>query len=137
MIKLLSLCFIVIVAGFVIPASAQEKQALRPVQTIPLPGVKGRLDHMGIDLEKKRLFVAAVTNNSLEVVDLTGGKVTNSLTGFNDTQDALFLGGDFNKLYVSSLDGHLKVFQGETFQLVQDFNLHPGPHPISYNPTTH
>jgi hypothetical protein len=125
MSKLLSLCCIVIVAGFAISAHAQEKQALRLVRTIPLPGVKGRLDHMGVDLEKKRLFVAAAGNNSLEVVDLTGGKVTNSLTGFVDTQDALFLGGDFNKLYVSSLDGHLRVFQGETFRLVQDFKIEP------------
>jgi len=107
--KLLAVCLIVLLAGFASEASAQEKQALRLVQTIPLPGVKGRLDHMGVDLEKNRLFVAAVANNSLEVVDLTGGKVIKSLAGFKDTQDALFLGGDFNKLYVSSLDGHVRV----------------------------
>jgi len=40
------------VAGFAIQTSAQEKQALRLVQRIPLPGVTGRLDHMGVDLEK-------------------------------------------------------------------------------------
>jgi hypothetical protein len=73
---------------------------------------------MGIDLDNKRLFVAATDNSTLEVVDLTSGKVNKSLTGFKDTQDAVFLGGDFNKLYVSSLDGHLRVFQGETFRLV-------------------
>ncbi len=54
MTKLLAACLIAILAGFAIPISAQEKPALRLVQTIPLPGVKGRLDHMGIDLEKKR-----------------------------------------------------------------------------------
>lgn len=59
---------------------------------------------MGIDLQQKRLFVAAAANNSLEVVELTGGKVTQSLSGSNDTQDTLFLGGDFNELYMSSLD---------------------------------
>jgi WD40 repeat protein len=82
---------------------------------------------MGVDLEKKRLFVAATGNNTLEVVDLTGGKVLKSLAGFKDTQDALFLGGDFNKLYVSSLDGHVRVFQGETFWLVHDFKVEPDP----------
>src|SRR3979409_1527706 len=115
MTKLFAVCFITLIAGSVIQTSAQEKQALRLVQTIPLPGVTGRLDHMGVDLERKRLFVAAVTNNTLEVVDLSGAQVTNSLTGFKDTQDALYSGGDFNKLYVSSLDGHVRVFQGETF----------------------
>ena len=104
MTKLLAVCFITLFAGFAIQTFAQEKQALRLVQTIPLPGVKGRLDHMGVDLEKKRLFVAAVTNNSLEVVDLTDGKVTKTLGGFKDTQDALFLGGDsINCMYPASM----------------------------------
>jgi len=122
-------------AGSTVPTFAQEKQQpLRLTQTIPLPRVKGRLDHMGVDLEKKRLFVAAVTNNTLEVVDLTGGKVINSLAGFRDTQDALFLGGDFNKLYVTSLDGHVRVFQGDTFRLVQDFKVEAGPNRLFYDP---
>jgi hypothetical protein len=125
MTKFLSACCLAMIVGFAGPASAQEKQAFKLVQTIPLPGVRGRLDHMGVDLEKKRLFVAASDNNTLEVVDLTGGKVTKSLTGFKDTQDALFLGGNFNKLYVSSLDGHVRVFQGESFWLVQDSRSSP------------
>jgi len=90
MTKLLAIFWIATYACLGDQISAHEKQALRLVQTIPLPGVNGRLDHMGIDLEKKRLFVAAVANNTLEVVDLTGGKVINSLGGFKDTQDALF-----------------------------------------------
>jgi hypothetical protein len=37
MSKILSPCFMVISAGFAIPTTAQEKQTLRLVQTIPLP----------------------------------------------------------------------------------------------------
>jgi len=95
------------------------------VQTIPLPGITGRLDHMGVDLERKRLFVAAVANNALEVVGLTDGKVIKSLGGLKETQDAQFLGGDFNKLYVSSLDGHVRVFQGS--QSGKEIQSLPGP----------
>jgi len=136
MTRVIAFCFIAMSAGFAIQASGQDKQALRPVQTIPLPGVTGRLDHMGVDLEKKRLSVAAVANNTLEVVDLADGKVIKSLAGFKDTQDALFLGGDFNKLYVSSLDGHVRVFQGESFWLVQDFKIEPDPNRLFYDPAT-
>jgi hypothetical protein len=138
MTNLLAMCFcIAMFAGFAVPAAAQEQQQpLRLTQTIPLPGVKGRLDHVGVDLEKKRLFVAAVTNNTLEVVDLAGGKVIDSLAGLKDTQDALFLGGDFNKLYVTSLDGHVRVFQGDTFRLVQDFKVAAGPNRLFYDPAT-
>ena len=136
MTKRLAICSTALFASLALLTSGQEKQALWLVQTIPLPGVKGRLDHMGVDLDKKRLFVAAVANNTLEVVDLTAGKVINSLAGFKDTQDALFLGGDFNKLYVSSLDGHVRVFQGESFWLVQDFKIEPDPNRLLYDPTT-
>ena len=115
----------------------EEGQTLKLMQTIPLPGVVGRLDHMGVDLGQKRLFVAAVDNNSLEVVDLARQKVIKSLNGFKDTQDALFLGGDFNKLFVSSLDGHLRVFQGETFRLVHDFKIEPDPNRLFYDAATH
>jgi hypothetical protein len=138
MTNLLAMCFcIAIFAGFAVPTTAQEQQQpLRLTQTVPLPRVNGRLDHVGVDLEKKRLFVAAVTNNTLEVVDLTGGEVINSLAGFKDTQDALFLGGDFNKLYVTSLDGHVRVFQGDTFRLVQDFKVEAGPNRFFYDPAS-
>jgi len=98
MIKPLALFFIALPAGVATQVFAQEKQTLRLVETIALSGVQGRLDHMGVDLEKKRLFVAVVANNTLEVVDLGGGKVIGSLAGFKDTQDGLFPGGDFNKL---------------------------------------
>ena len=76
-----------------IPAHGQDKPTLRLVQTIPLPGVSGRLDHVAVDLEKKRLFVAAVANGTLEVLDLDTGKAINSISGIENTQDALFLGG--------------------------------------------
>src|SRR5258708_1088680 len=136
MTKLFAVCFITLTAGSAIQTSAQEKEGVRVVQKIPLAGVTGRLDHMGVDLEMKRLFVAAVANNTLEVVDLTGGKVIKSLAGFKDTQDALFLGGDFNKLYVSSLDGHVRVFQGESFWPGGDFKIEPDPNRLFFDPAT-
>ena len=45
-------------------------------ETIPLGGVEGRIDHFGLDADGKRLFVSALGNDTVEVVDLTAGKVT-------------------------------------------------------------
>jgi hypothetical protein len=132
----IAICGIGVFALFATRAYAQEKQMLQLVQTISLPGVKGRLDHMGVDVEQKRLFLAAVDNQTLEVIDLAAGKVLKSLAGFKDTQDAVFLGGNFNKLYVSSLDGHLRIFQGETFNLVQDLKIEPDPNRLLCDPAT-
>jgi hypothetical protein len=134
--KPLAVCCLAVLSGFAVQTWAQEKQPLRLVQTIPLPAVTGRLDHMGIDLERKRLFVTAVTNNTLEVVDLNSGKAIKPITGLNYTQDALFVGGGVGKLYVSSLDGHVRVFQGDTFRPMQDFKLEPGPNRLFYNAAT-
>jgi hypothetical protein len=134
--RLITLCCVALLSAPLIPAFGQDKPALRLVQTIPLSGVSGRLDHMAVDLEKKRLFVAAVANGTLEVLDLDAGNVINSIPGVKDTQDALFLGGQFNKLYVSSLDGTVRIFQGESFRLIQALKVEPGPNRLLYDPAT-
>ena len=72
---LLTLCCVGLMSAPLSPAHGQDKPTLRLVQTIPLSGVSGRLDHMAVDLEKKRLFVAAVANGTLEVLDLDAEKV--------------------------------------------------------------
>jgi hypothetical protein len=46
------------------------------------------------------------------------------------------LGGDFNKLFVSSLDGHVRVFQSESFWLVQGLKMEPDPNRLFHDPTT-
>ena len=47
----------------------QDKLPLKLIQRIPMPNVKGRLDHFGVDLEGRRLFVAALGDdqNTVEV----------------------------------------------------------------------
>src|SRR6267154_4450970 len=57
---LIAFCSIAASALFATQACTQERQMLRLVQTLPLPGVKGRLDHMGVVVEQKRPFLAAV-----------------------------------------------------------------------------
>jgi hypothetical protein len=133
---LITLCYLGLLSAALMPAHSRDQLTLRLVQTIPLPGVSGRLDHMAVDLEKNRLFVAAVANGTLEVLDLNAERVINSIPGIKDAQDAVFLGGQFNKLYVSSLDGTLRIFQGETFRLIQALKLEPDPNRLLYDPAT-
>ena len=59
---------------------------LVPVRTIVLPGVEGRIDHLSVDLDQNRLFIAALGNNSVEVVDLRSGAHTKSIGGFHEPQ---------------------------------------------------
>src|SRR5260370_10540392 len=86
-----------VAASFLVASSgigfSQEggKQPLRLVQTIPLPNVKGRLDHMDVDVKGKRLFVAGLENGTFEVVDLKAGKGLGDIPGFKKPQVALFV----------------------------------------------
>src|SRR3954465_5976487 len=61
------------------------------VETIPLPGVEGRIDHMALDATGQRLLVAALGNNTIEVVDLAAHKVSQSIRGLREPQGVAFL----------------------------------------------
>jgi DNA-binding beta-propeller fold protein YncE len=129
-----------VAVGFLITYSgvalSQEggKQPLRLVQTIPLPNVKGRLDHMDVDVKGKRLFVAGLENGTFEVVDLQAGKWVRSIPGFKKPQGALFV-PDLNKLFLASGDdGMLRVFRGDTLELLDSIHLEPGPNRVVYEP---
>jgi len=52
----------------------QSSNLLTQVETIPLEGVEGRIDHLGLDAKGKRLFVAALGNDTVEVVDLDSAR---------------------------------------------------------------
>lgn len=56
------------------------------VRAIELPGVNGRIDHLAIDATGRRLFVAALGNNTVEVVDVEKGSHLASLPGFREPQ---------------------------------------------------
>jgi DNA-binding beta-propeller fold protein YncE len=113
---------------------AQEKQAFRLVQTIPMPSVKGRIDHMDVDVEGKRLFVAAVENGSMEVVDLDAGRWTHSIAGFKTPTEMCYV-RELNKIFVASRDdGMVRIFRGDSLELIDSIKLEPGANRIVYDP---
>ena len=74
---------VTILAGLVIQSVATP---LRPGPAIGLPGVVGRIDHLAFDSATGRLFVAALGNNTVEVIDTTAGTHLKSLTAFHEPQ---------------------------------------------------
>src|SRR5258708_4104376 len=112
------------------------KQPLQLVQTISIPNVKGRLDHMEVDVQGKRLFLAGLENGTFEVVDLRAGKWTRSISGFKKPQGALYV-PKLNKLFLASGDdGMVRVFRGDTLQLLDSIKLESGPNRIVYEPNS-
>ena len=129
---------VVFLIGWARIASSQDtgKQPLRLVQTISMPNLKGRLDHMDVDAKGKRLFVAGLDNGTLEVVDLQAGRWMRSIPGFKKPQGVLYV-PELNKLFVASgEDGMLRVFRGDTLDLLDSIQLEPGANRVVYEPNS-
>jgi hypothetical protein len=93
-------------------ASAENEVALKLVQSIPLPDVDGRIDHFSIDVNGRRAFLAALTKNTIEVVDLKAGRVIQTLPGFAKPQGVCFV-AELNRLFVATgTDGALTMLDG-------------------------
>jgi DNA-binding beta-propeller fold protein YncE len=91
---------------------------------------------MDVDVKDQRLFVAGLENDTFEVVDLRAGKWTRSIAGFKKPQGVLYV-PELNKLFVASGDdGMVRVFRGDTLQLLDSIELEPGPNRIVYEPNS-
>jgi hypothetical protein len=100
------------------PAAGQESPALSLETHIPLENVKGRIDHFGVDVKGQRLFVAAVDNHTLEVIDLKSGQRVHTITDLAEPQ-GVFYDASTNHLFVAcGLDGVMKIFDGTTFKVL-------------------
>jgi len=99
--------------------NAQTNEPLKLEKTIQLPDVQGRIDHMSIDVKGQRLFVSALGNNTVEVVDLKAGKRANTISGLKEPQGVLYVPGS-GRLYVaSSKDGTVKIFDATQLKLLK------------------
>jgi hypothetical protein len=66
--------------------------------------VAGRFDHFAVDLSGERLFLAALGNNTLEVLDLKSGRVARSVKGLREPQGVAFA-SDLDRVFVGEGDG--------------------------------
>ena len=123
---------ILLLAVFAI-AVAEEPAPLRQIATIPLPNVSGRIDHMAVDTARKRLFVAALGNGSLEIVDLEKGAVVKSISHLSEPQGIAYA-ADLDRVFVAcGGDGSCRVFDGKSLELVKNVELGADADNIRYD----
>ncbi len=83
---------------------------LRLERSIVLQNVQGRIDHLAVDEAGRRLFVAALGNNTVEVIDLAAGQRVKSLPDLKEAQGVAYVPA-CNRLYVASGgDGAVHIF---------------------------
>ena len=97
---------------------AEQPQPLVLVKTIPLEGVEGRLDHLAVDSGKNLLYVSAVTNDSVEVVNTQEGKHDRTVSGPRGPQGLAVIPETHELVVTSGEDGVCRLYD-ETLTLVR------------------
>ena len=121
----------------VVPAPvAREIAPLQLEEQIPIPNVAGRLDHFSADVKRKRLFVSALGNNTVEVVDVFAGRDIHSIQGLSEPQGVLYV-SDVDKLYVANAgDGKVNVYDGAAYTLRKSIELGEDPDNVRFDPSS-
>jgi hypothetical protein len=92
---------VVAVASFLFAVWPATAQPLVLDRTIELPSVPGRLDHLDIDIEGNRLFIAALGAGSLEVVDLAAGRRVARIEPLHEPQGIAYV-ASAHRLFVAN-----------------------------------
>jgi|HubBroStandDraft_2_1064218.scaffolds.fasta_scaffold00428_8 DNA-binding beta-propeller fold protein YncE len=131
------------------PAAQIEKKPLplQFMQALPLPGVQGRFDHFSADPEKARIYLSALGNDSLEVIDTTRGARIQSVTGLGMPQGVVYA-PEVEKLFVGNRvagpgepdlpgKGVVKVFDASSaaLKLVDTIEFHADCDNLRYDAT--
>ena len=125
--------FLMVFAVMTIDVQAQESSTLRMVQTIPLPNVEGRIDHMAVDVKGQRLFIAALGNNSVEILDLNAGKHFKSIPGLHEPQGVGFI-SEFNKIFIANgKTGACDILDGSSFERIKSVKFPDDADNIRYD----
>src|SRR6516165_12409351 len=72
-------------------AEAQATAPLAVESRIYLGDIRGRIDHLAVDVNRQRLYVAELGNDTVGVVDLRERKMVRTLTGLKEPQGIGYL----------------------------------------------
>src|SRR5262249_42031150 len=93
-------------------AAAQSTAPLALESKISLGDIRGRVDHLAIDVNRQRLYVAELGNDSVGVVDLRERKTIRTLTGLKEPQGIGYVSSTDTVYVANSSDGSVRLFQG-------------------------
>ena len=113
--------------------TAENAPPLKLNATIGLPGVEGRIDHFAFDAGGQRLFVCALGNDTVEVLDLRRGERIHSIAGLGAPQGVAYL-PELNRIFVANDKGGIcKIYDGKSFQAIGALNLKDDADNVRYD----
>ncbi len=113
--------------------AAQSAVPLKLKETVALPGVEGRIDHFAFDAGGERLFVCALGNNTVEVLDLQKGERVHTISGLGSPQGLVYM-SELNRLFIANDKGGVcRIYDAKTFQAVGELNLKDDADNVRYD----
>src|SRR5436189_3903853 len=119
----------------IIAAHAEQKPC-KLKRAMPLPGVEGRIDHLALDAASERLFVCALGNNTVEILDLRKGERIHSITGLGAPQGIAYI-PELNRIFVANDKGGIcKIYDGKSFQAAGELDFRDDADNVRYDGAT-
>ena len=110
---------IVLLIGALAAGTAAAQASLERVATIEMPGVKGRIDHFAADVKNQRLFIAALGNDTVEVLDTAANRHVKSIAGFGEPQGIAYV-PETGRVYIANgTANRVDVLDGRTLEVVK------------------
>lgn len=106
---------------------------LKLEKDIALPAVKGRIDHMDINLKAQIVYVASLGNNSLEAVSLTDGKIIHSIHGLDEPQGVGYIPQRQEIIVANGGNGDCYFYNASNFEKVATIHLGSDADDIRYD----
>jgi YVTN family beta-propeller protein len=113
--------------------TANGKQLLTLEKEIALPDVKGRIDHMDINLKDQIVYVAALGNNTVEVVDLKSGKVISSIKGLDEPQGVAYISKHQEIFIANGGTGECDFYNAVTYKKTGGIKLSDDADDVRYD----
>jgi YVTN family beta-propeller protein len=88
----------------------EQDAGLHQGKRIALEGVEGRIDHLAFDAKNRRLYVAALGNNSVEIIDVKAGKRMAQIKGIKKPQGVWVLPESRTLVVASGDDGKCRFY---------------------------
>jgi len=90
---------------------------------IALGQVRGRIDHMAVDIGRNRLYVAELGNDSVGVIDLKSRKLVRTVGGFRQPQGVAFDDSSDTLIVANAADGSVRLMRGENLAPIATIDL--------------
>ena len=125
-----------IVFAGVVTVTAQGGAPLKLRTTVALPGVEGRIDHFAFDPTGERLFVCALGNNTVEVLNLQKGQRIYTITGLGAPQGIAYI-AELNRIFVANDKGGIfKIYDAKSFEPLGELNFKDDADNVRYDGAT-